>query len=179
MKKKISYFFTELAIVVLGVTIALVFGNINEQRKANIKTEKSIALMLSELKDHEAVLKRVMMYQDTAFKAMDDSLIYDKDYDLQLPKISLNTGAYLFMVNNQVFENIDFNKASEIMVYYTDLRDLSDLEKNLWEAVSENVKYPDKKETMTTIMYWVMQLYSFEQDLLRMNKKLQEELREK
>jgi hypothetical protein len=62
------------------------------------------------------------------------------------------------------------------MGYYSDLKDLLDLETNLMEAISNNAVNPDDPKSIDLIVFWVSQIYAFEEEQLWMNKHLQAEL---
>jgi hypothetical protein len=176
-KHSIVNYLKELSIVVLGVTIALVLGNMNENRKAGVKKKKAISLMLQELKDHQHTFKVAMAYQDTLLNDYEDSLVHQENYDVTLPKLSLNTSAYTFMIYNDIFNDLHFKKATYIMSYYSDLKDLLDLETNLMKAISNNAVNADDPKSIDLIVFWVSQIYAFEEEQLWMNNHLQTELK--
>ena len=55
-------------------------------------------------------------------------------------------------------------------------RTLPDIETNLMEAISNNAVNPDNPKSTGLIVFWVSQIYAFEEEQLWMNNHLQAEL---
>ena len=165
-------YFIELSIVVLGVTIAFVLGNISQNLKSNFKTKRSLNLVLKEVENHEVNLNEITVSQSKILIMYEDSTIFSDTANISIQKMKLSNSAFNFIIYNDVFEDIEFKKATAITEYYSNLEVVKTLEANLFNSLSNLVVHSDSSN-LEELVFWVSQLQPAELEMKQLNKELQ------
>lgn len=173
MEKTKSYL-KELAIITIGVLIALFVSNLKENNQAKKYHIASIETINSEIKSNYSVLKRIVEKQtnflDTLIKHTEDSStivdLFKKSNGLQFATIH-NAGLEFYR-RNQI-NSIDF----EMMSTLINMKFLSEIIDNKLEKLAEftySNAFNNSKESKMVIILHLHDILSTENQLLKFYK---------
>lgn len=159
----------ELSVIVVGVTIALIFENLNARWISNQKLETTIGALKSEIEGHKVTLQACIQNQE---------LILTKYYDqhdsnaANFSKLVLPTSCKDLFVSNNSIELIEITKAQAILDYYERIESLKEIEVHMIEAFDDFIL----KRECKLFYFWMKQLTEMEKDMLVQNESVKKAL---
>ena len=159
----------ELSVIVVGVTIALVFENLNARWISNQKLETTISALQSEIDGHKITLEECIRNQEIILTNYHDQ--HDSS-SATFSKLVLPTSCKDLFVSNNSIELIEITKAQAILDYYERIESLLEIEVHMIEAFDDFIL----KRECKLFYFWMKQLTEMEKEMLLQNESVKKAL---
>jgi len=167
-KKK---FLIELAIVVLGVSIAFSLDSIKDSYKLNKQKRIAIQNITQELNKNNESLRQLISKQDSMLSNFNDTAdIVNSTFTFHT--LSIRTGVYRSIESTGLLGELNSEELIDIINVYEGYSTIVELEKYLMQEIYTLSKSDSPEKNLKNTFFWVEQLNNNEEALLEECEKL-------